>query len=227
MSRAFPVSWRCAAVMSRAGSGLPPTRLVHGPACLRFNNSPTVSQGAGRPFSRNREVAVPPDTAKARASAGADGWGDDPKTILLFKCTPDGCGPSRFLTVCWGGDGFPCTCPSIQGVGVGHDPAHKPTQQSDNPQRHPDCRGSPLERQPDEQRERASGQECPAIGQQAERGDETAALAVAGNCPRHRVEDSAERGQENQPLLVIAGRFHARPEVQAVVRQESVELSVE
>ena len=74
-----------------------------------LNNSVTVSQGAGQPF-REIEKRLLLLTAKARASVGADGWGDDPKTILLFKCTPDGCGPSRFLTVRWAAtqDAFGC-----------------------------------------------------------------------------------------------------------------------
>ena len=48
------------------------------------DNSVTVSQGAGQPFGEIAKRLLPL-TAKARASVGADGWGDDPKTILLFK----------------------------------------------------------------------------------------------------------------------------------------------
>ena len=109
-------------------------------------------------------------------------------------------------------------------MAVGHDPAQEPAQQAQHPHRHPQGRRSSAERQLDELGQRASDQKCPAVRQQAEREGEAAALAVTGNGPRHRAEDSAERGQENQPLVVIAGRSHARP---VMVRQESVELSVE
>ena len=58
-------------------------------------------QGVGRPF---REIVkrLFPLTPKARASVGADGWGDDPKTILLSNAFLTAAGLRRFLTrVCF------------------------------------------------------------------------------------------------------------------------------
>ncbi len=59
------------------------------------------------------------------------------------------------------------------------------------------------ERQPHEERDGSQGQDRSAIGEQAEREGKAAALTIAADGTRHRPEDGAERGERDEPTVVV------------------------